>query len=86
MSANECFRRVGDLVTWAADGSRGEVVEIGYMGFKVRWEDGVKSFYLNDEDGIADRSVAQAADSAPAPAPTAGAEETAAGADAARGR
>jgi hypothetical protein len=34
------------------DGSRGEVVEVGYCAFKVCWEDGVVTIY-NHRDAVA---------------------------------
>lgn len=48
MSRKEAERaKIGDKMEWIGEGEpcEGEVVEVGYNAFKVRWQDGIHMIF-----------------------------------------
>lgn len=51
--------KIGDRVKWP-DGSKGEVVDRGYVGISVTWEDGQQSIIQFDNTGDMRSQLCQA--------------------------
>lgn len=54
--------KIGDKMKWTGEGepAGGEVVEVGYNAFKVRWEDGIHQIVgFNDPGALKDVARAE---------------------------